>query len=176
MSENQDRMQSIMSQVINQLKARGIKVNGAAILDLNGQPNTDEPPINPFADKALKEIFEKINEKVKSASMPENTEERSEDNIPCFCPNCLKFENFEEVLGKNMNYSYSEFQVGGKTFKVKYAVDPKNGEEELVIQEQEPSTENMSRESLQEQLNLAVQNKQFNKAQLFLTALNKLKN
>lgn len=65
-------------------------------------------------------------DKMKSSSTTTQPQPKQDDE-PCYCSECLNFDNFEKVLSAypNGKFENTTFTVNGKTFNVKYWADGK---------------------------------------------------
>ena len=150
--ENEKKdMREMVQNIVSNLRNRGVNVRSAAILDLGGNK---EP----------------------------NKISKAEQNPgkQCFCPNCFRFDNFQEKLAPlGGEFGYHEFIMFGEIFQVKGHKDPK-GELNIMLQkkEEEKVAIDYSKwpvENLQVELNKVIQEKDFEEAQVILNVLNNLK-
>ncbi len=179
------------------LKDKGGKMTGAAILDTRTGNVEGFGSLNPKTlfgmntpSPESKAVANDILQRLKSAGFPisnqedeetpENTDQENifgEEDEVCTCPGCLNFENFEEVLTKkNGHFDYAEVDLGGQKFRIKYFIGI-DGKEHLVMQkvDKKSNLNNLSQEQLQQLLSLAVQNKDFERAQILLNTITQLK-
>lgn len=148
------------------LQNQGINVTDATFLKLKEGEDTEA------VDAILKKLgAEQIN--LKDLEPTQDTQSQVSDE-PCFCPACFNFETFEQVLGETGEYDYKTIQLGKKQFQIKYYIG-KYGER-IMIQEavwEIPKYWDESR--IQAELSVAVQAKDFKRAQKLLEALQNLK-
>jgi len=172
MASEEQKMKNMVENLIGSLGQKGIKVESAAILKLNGK--TDQE-----IDTAVNQIMKKLNPAQAQAKAQKQvvTEKTPEGDInpDCFCPNCFRFDNFEERLQRfNGQFDYVTVSLLGKQYNIKYHRSPE-GKEHLMIQEKQFEVDpKWDAEQIQNLLNQAVQNKDFAVAQELLNQLNSL--
>ena len=174
------------------LANQGIKVDSAAILNIPNSNGKDEVidktvndilkkmgnmgfPTEPKAttDKPVRGLDNPVSDLRKEVTQLSN---QLKDPEQCYCPNCFNFETFEKVLEKRGGtFDYATVKLGGKDFDIKYWTD---GEDEnLMISPVTPEFKpEGTLEELQIQLNQAVQEKAYDKAQALITLINNIKN
>lgn len=187
MSKNEE-MKKVVESLIQGLAKQGIKVDGAAVLNMGKSLSDEEEDI---VDKTVQTILNKANDSRADGSKPpfvqrptaqpplyeSDVKQEKEIKEACFCPDCFTFENFEKIINlenKGGSFDYKTVELGGKLFDIKYHKGPTD--ERMMISPQKetaPDLSSFSREMLQENLNIAVQNKDFSMAQEFLNALTK---
>jgi hypothetical protein len=182
-------MKNLVETLVKELQNQGIKVDAAAILNIPNSKGKDE-----VIDKTVNDILSKMGNmgfptEPKTATTPgrgldnpvsdlrkEVTQlsNQLKDPEQCYCPNCFNFETFEQVLTKRGGkFDYVTVQLGGKNFNIKYWTDG-NDENIMISPEEQKPTGTL--EELQVQLNQAVQEKDYNKAQVLINMINELKN
>lgn len=178
-------MKDLVTDLVKQLQASGVQVNGAAYLNLGNDKAS--PAVNEQIDQAVKNAMQKIGgipmpglkpparENIEVKETPAETQER------CFCPNCFRFETFEQTLdGLGGNFYYHDFELGGVKFTAKFWEHPVTKQRYMMVEETiEIRPENLTVaniENIQANINTAVQMKDFHQAQIFLDQLNQLKN
>lgn len=172
-----DKMKNVIGAMINDLAKQGITVTDAAVLQIDKKDNTPEGMSN--VDKAVKNLMEKLNGTKPQQATQTATSQAAKQEVDeeCFCDACFNFETFEEKLRQfGGKFDYASVILNGKQFDIKYHVCERG--ESVMISEEPPKQVNPSwtAEQIQGELNIAVQNKQFDKAQILLNALTNLKN
>ncbi len=174
MSE-ETRMKSMVEQLVKDLKLKGVKVNSAAILNME-DTDLGKSKDAPDFDQIIKNAINKVREKQSQKENKEEENKKRESNEPCFCPNCFNFENFEENLkGDGANFYYADVKLGGKVFNIKYYSGP-YGKQFLAQEQGFKLDPQFNLEQLQELLSTAVANKRYDEAQTIVDAINKIKN
>lgn len=190
MSQNvNEEMKKVVESLIQGLAKQGIKVDGAAVLNMGKSLSNEEEDI---VDKTVQTILNKANDSRSDGSKPpfvqrptaqpplyeSNEVQEKEIKEACYCPDCYTFENFEKIINLENKgageFFYETIKLGGKLFDIKYYRN--STDEKMMISPQKetvPDLSSFSREMLLENLNLAVQNKDFSMAQEFLNALTK---
>lgn len=181
-------MKKVVEQLVTNLKRNGVKVTSAAVLNLETQANQNA------VDKAVNNIMTKVNS-LKPAPMPPlpttpglpplppmpNIKQEGTEIRKCMCPNCFNFDSFEERLGEPGSiFDYTTFTLNNIEFEVKYHLSP-SGEENVMAAKKDRDNgkvdySTMSVEQLEVELSKAVQNKEFQKSQLLLNAIQQLRN
>lgn len=176
MANQPEKMKSMVENLILNLRKQGITVDEAAVLKINNAPNTS----NQQTQKTVNSILQEMNKQglYPGDQLASDTRAVVEDQPAeeCWCPNCFNFQNFEERLRPlGGNFDYPSVNFLGKTYDFKY-FKANDGREFMMSQARRFEVNPLwTKETIQEQLNIAVQNKEFDKAQILLTALNQSK-
>lgn len=181
MNKNQNNprneMKDVVEQLVTSLSKQGVRVTDAAILNIdNSNPN---PASNQAVDASVDAIMRRISKSGFPGFNPKTTQPAPEaqgpvqEKQPCFCSDCFTFETFEKVLGPG-TYDYQPLTIGGKNFDVKF-YSGANGEHIMMNPKEFSIDPSWTAESIQNELNIAVAAKDFDKAQTLLNALNNLK-
>jgi hypothetical protein len=189
--DNQNDMKKFVENLVQQLQQQGIKITGAALLNLGdnseGKPKMD-PPFNGtsvapgFIDR---EKMIKALEGMKSMGFPmpkgfmegQIPSEDSEGKQKCFCPNCYSYETFEDTHREEGSmFDYGELKLNGFIFKVKYHQGA-DGQENLIIKKDTTTDlSSLDLNELQSELTEAVQDKDFVYSQQILNEIQQRKN
>lgn len=141
------------------------------------EPNQEAREFAKFVVNKLRDSFGKAAQDTKKS---DHTNEEHDANT---CPNCSQYMNFEEQYkGVPGRFDYAEVELGDKVFGLKYFMSDE-GEEIVVMRditeyEDEDDSIDLSKlslEELQNGLNLAVQAREFDKAQEILNAISNIK-
>lgn len=185
-----NEMKSLVEQMIAGLKQRGINVTDAAVLSFGNQPNgqataqTVAQATTPSGPEAVKQMIEGLRKKGFNIAFPgQQTQDQpvngEQPKVQCYCPECFNFDTFEQVLSNIPGtFDKVEITLGGKPFTIKYHRTDANGLENIMISEKKEKVDlsALNIDQLQQGLNIAVQNKDFDTAQLYLNAINETKN
>lgn len=188
MINNQDDMKKFVENLIQQLKASGIQVNSAALLNLSGngegKPNLT-PPLPGQVD------MNKVNSILKEMRdggfpQPSNLKREldlekgdSEDDVKtkCFCPNCYNYDTFESVHQEDGSiFDQGEVKLNGFTFKVKYHLGIDGSENFIIKKDTTVDLSGFGFTELQAELTKAVQDKNFAYSQQILNEIQERKN
>jgi len=187
-----DEMKQVVESLVANLAKQGVKVTNAAILSLGD----DNVPTN-VIDEAVKNAVSKLGlgglakkfpgvfprtntpaptqEEVKAAQEQINQVNQEAPAEKCFCPSCFNFETFEEVLkGEGAQFDYQTVTLLGKKFDIKFYNGPE-GEKMMVSPQTFQIDPEWTTDTLIGQLNNAVAQKEFDKAQILLNELNNRK-
>lgn len=179
MEKNQSEMQKIVEGFVKELSKKGVKVSSAAILNINDN-DAAKSDVGNFMAQAMKNL-EKIG--FKPEQKQELPKEKSEERNQCFCPNCFNYESFEEMLNQEpgaKEFFYKEIDCNGVIFDIKVC-KYETRDYDFMIQKREAQPDQFAIDptwtvdQLNEGLNNAVRNKNFDYAQAFLNALNRTK-
>jgi len=191
MTNNPESMKNIVETIVKGLKAQGINVDSAAILNIPGAKN------NPVQEKKISDIVDEVlgnigkmgfpigspkpsrgldNEASDMRKVDTQAANQAKDPEQCYCPNCFNFETFESVLTpRGGTFDYATVKLGGKEFDIKFWSDGQD--DNLMISPRQPKFEPQGTlEELQIQLNQAVQERAYDKAQALITLINNIKN
>lgn len=178
MSNKREEIKKVVEELINTLSQRGVKVTDAAILNLDSEKK------NEAMEEAFKKAFSNLGFPFPGVTNPnakeQNTEGGSDKEVsdaPCFCPVCFNYDTFEKVLnGKpGAKFDYAKVTLGGKEFNIKFYDGP-YGENMIIAPNEFKIDPDWTTDTLIGQLNNAVAQKDFNKAQILLNELNNRKN
>lgn len=183
-----EEMKKVLETLVNSLKDRGLGVSGATIMDLGDLPGYLSPKDKTVEkDRRVREAVQNILGKMSEMTgsdfvkgISEEQEEQEERQEKCYCSDCFNFETFEKVLKEEGSiFDYTTFVANGKLFYVKYHLSP-NGQEKVMVtseyeQKKQQGQKALTLEELQKDLNAAVQDRDFEKAQYYLTAISELK-
>lgn len=186
-----DEMKQVVESLVANLAKQGVKVTDAAILSLDN----DNTPTN-VIDQAVKSALNKLSggfpknfpgvfprtntpaptqEELKAAQEQINQANEGGLKEKCFCPSCFNFETFEEVLkGEGAKFDYATVTLLGKKFDIKFYNGPE-GERMMVSPQEFKVDPAWTTDTLIGQLNNAVAQKEFDKAQILLNELNNRK-
>jgi len=180
MSKENEKMKGMVESLVANLGKAGVKVNSAAILNM-------EDDNSPASQKAFMEAMQKSGFQP-GGPQPELREGKkaAQANIAeeelqfCGCPNCFTFESFEKMLSLmpgNKNFYYQEIDVEGEKFDLKICKSDARGVEFMIGKRPAPITstdfEKYTTQDLTEALNVAVKQKDFGVSQVILTEINK---
>lgn len=207
MEKNQRRLalKQMVEQLARGLEKSGVEVTSGAIIDTkNGTiEGFGEKPPKEVLEKIMSTFAQK-NEKREDKRLPNeeeisklakfivnkvtqmagisssNTEEDKEDGEQCLCPNCDRYENFEniykDVPGK---FDFKNIELAGKPFAIKYFISNDGETEDMIVRDltkgNREELKALTLEELQKALNIAIQNKDFRQAQEFLDAIQQIK-
>src|SRR5688572_24628535 len=126
----EQQMKNMVETIITNLGQKGIKVDSAAVLKMSG--GTEKQ-----IDQVLKDTMANANTQAKQPEQRQGQTKKvnaggqapytPED--PCFCPNCFRFDNFEQVLTPlGGEFDYVSFKLLGKVFDLKFHRDAKGRE------------------------------------------------
>lgn len=178
-----------METLVKGLKAQGVNVGSAAILNIPGANAAQDKKINNIVDQVLGNMgkigFPTGNAKPSRGLDNEASDIRKvktqvvnqiKDPGQCYCPNCFNFETFESVLTpRGGTFDYATVTLGGKEFEIKFWSDGQD--DNLMISPKAlPKFKPGTLEELQIQLNQAVQERAYDKAQALITLINTTKN
>lgn len=181
--------------LINDLQKRGIAVENVAVLKLNkeGQVQTPAPSQaatkpatgtqTPNTTQAFSDFLKKYGgvapKQMQAPKELQNEETTSnlQSDEKCFCPNCLTFDNMEQVLGDKQPAAFDkvEFSLLGQTFQAKYYKGA-YGEHMMILRKDFQVDPSWTVEQLQKQFSDALQNKEYDKAQTLLNAIKNQQN
>lgn len=173
--DSEQNMKNMVENLIGSLQQKGIKVESAAVLKISGDNEKE-------VDAAVKNFMEQTNRKgyptPNSGTEKVRADKPTEKPNPnCWCPNCFRFDNFEERLSPlGGSFDYVTVSLLGKQFDIKFHRDAKGRENLMVMEKQFEVDPQWNAEQIQGLLNQAVQNKDFAVAQKLLNQLNNLKN
>lgn len=183
-------MKNIVETLVKGLKSQGINVDSAAILKIPGTNTAQDKTIDSIVNEVLGNMgkmgFPTGNAKPSRGLDNEASDVRkvdtqmanqAKDPEQCYCPNCFNFETFEQVLGKrNGKFDYAEVTLGGKEFEIKFWTDGQDDNLMISPKAQPKFEPKGTLEELQVQLNQAVQNREYDQAQVLITMINNIKN
>lgn len=183
-------MKNIVESLVKGLKNQGINVDSAAILKIPGANAAQEKTIDSIVNSVLGNMgkmgFPTGNAKQNRGLDNEASDVRkvdtqmanqAKDPEQCYCPNCFNFETFEAVLSKRGGtFDYATVKLGGKEFDIKFWSDGQD-DNLMISPKPQPKFEPQGTlEELQVQLNQAVQERAYDKAQALITLINTIKN
>lgn len=201
---SEDELKSFVDRIVEKLKSKGITVDGAAILKVSdkdsknseqkfpenektGEQRTEQEPKsfeefmknmfnkpeNPFK-KLLDDMFNPDSDFMKKIKEIRDQEPKEF----CSCPNCLTYDNFEQMVALHPDKGevhYQTFTVAGKDFSVKYWKNSTDDKEDYMMirdMSKENVSEDSSLESLHDQLKQAVMDEDFEKAKVIKDIIN----
>jgi len=180
MQNDQQSMQQMVQNLIKDLNAQGIKVEGAAVLKLDsGNEKQVTEAIKRNINLPGFPVLAEINDQSQGQSQDQLRQESQEEKVAkqWWCKNCFNFGNFEERLQQFAGqFAYAAVEFFGKIYDIKFH-KTLDGKETMMVNERKYTVDtNWNAQKIQEELNMAVVNKEFDKAQLLLSALNNIKN
>lgn len=182
-------MKNLVESLVKGLQKQGVKVDSAAILKIPNSNAEQEKKINNIVDDILgnmgkmgfptgEEKRNPLQNEATDMKVAETQEQnQAKDPGQCYCPNCFNFETFESVLSKRGGtFDYATVKLGGKEFDIKFWTDGQD-DNLMISPKAQPKFEPQGTlEELQVQLNQAVQERAYDKAQALITLINTIKN
>lgn len=183
-------MKNLVETLVQGLKNQGINVDSAAILKIPGANATQDRKINDIVDQVLgnmgkmgfptgsaKQTRGLDNEASDMRKVDTQIANQAKDPEQCYCQNCFNFETFEQVLSKRGGtFDYATVKLGGKEFDIKFWTDGQDDNLMIAPKAQPKFEPKGTLEELQVQLNQAVQERAYDKAQALITLINTIKN
>ena len=183
---NKSEIKQVVEDIITNLGKKGIRVTDAAVLSLDNL----NPQNSQAVDRAVSDVLKKMSgmgfpgikkpftpqpnsmPPVQQQDQPGQQDEAREE---CFCRECFNFETFEQKLGTEGNrFDYATVTLGGKPFDIKYCIGPR-GENIMISPKEYKVDPQWTTDTLIGELNNAVAQKQYDKAQILLNELNNRK-
>ena len=194
-NQEMKEMQNVVENIVSDLTKQGIKVNSAAILNIETANPNQEKSIKKVIDQAINYAIEQAVNKINNNSSVNNNSNINNTDLPrnkgisidpekikvkekCFCPSCFNFNTFEKVLSDEVGvFDKAELNLGGKKFHLKAFIGG-NGEHYFMIEALENINDNTNwtSEQIQAGLSEAIKNKDYVNAQIFMDKLNNFKN
>jgi len=132
----EQEMKNMVETIITNLGQKGIRVDSAAVLKMSG--GTDQQ-IEQTIQKTLQSKANQNKAQGQTKKVADGGQKPYGPDAPCFCPNCFRFDNFEQVLTPlGGEFDYVSFKLLGKIFDLKFHRDAE-GRENMMIQEQQPA-------------------------------------